>query len=102
MISVKVLQEWHELDTLNGYYCLRDLFRAVGSPADKSPDDFVRLCAPHKPYTIRINKTVWASQIKVYEYAAFLDPHFDAVMKEYLVTKDVAIARTIATGVTHK
>lgn len=102
MISVNVLGEWIQLDTLNGYYRLEDLFKEVGSPEGKDPVVFANECGPHAAYTIQRKKYVWASQAKVYGYAAFLDPKFDETMRNALETGDLTLARTIATGVQHK
>lgn len=102
MISINVMGDWHTLDTLNGYYRLEDLFKAVGSPEGKEPIVFANERGPHAAYTIQRKKYVWANQDKVYGYAAFLDPKFDEIMQEVLETGDLALARTIATGVQHK
>jgi len=102
VISVKVLGEWHTLDTLNGMYRLDDLHAAVGKPEDMGPRSFVRAKQPHAPYSIQVKqKYIWANQSKVYGYAAYLDPAFDAVMQEVLAG-DKSLAKTIATGVQHK
>ena len=102
MISVKINKEWHELDTLNGYYKLEDLFKSVGSPEGKDPKTFINECGPHSAYSIQRKKHVWASQSKVYAYAGFLDKEFKAVMDEVLLTGDTELASTVATGVKHK
>ena len=102
MINVKVLGEWHELDTINGYYKLDDLYRGVGSPEGQSPLSYVRGNAPHAAYSIQMKKSTWANQVKTYAYAAYLDPEFARISREVLASGDVELAKTIATGVLHK
>lgn len=102
MIEVKVNNEWHELDTLNGYYRLEDLFKSAGSPEGKDPRDFINECGPHSAYSIQRKKHVWASQSKVYAYAGFLDEEFQKIMDEVLTSGNIELASTIATGVMHK
>jgi predicted carbohydrate-binding protein with CBM5 and CBM33 domain len=105
MISLNVLGDWHTLDTLNGYYRLVDLFNAVGKPAGKSPENFVREVKHPVQYSIQVKKHVWANQDRLYAYAAYIDPAFADVMNRVLTEPAAsrrALARTIATGVIHK
>ena len=96
MLSILVKDDWHELDTLNGYYRLDDLWKGVGSPEGLDPRTFVEATKPHTLYTIQIRKHVWSGQAKLYEYAAFLDPAFKAILETY----DLELFKTVTTGVT--
>lgn len=102
MIKINVAGDWATLDTLNGYYCLEDLWAAYGKPEGFDPRTFLRTCGPHRRYTMQSRRKVWCSQAKVYQYAAWVDPKFNAIMAEALETKDVELAKQIATGVIHK
>lgn len=93
------------MDTLNGYYRLDDLFRAVGSPEGRSPRDFVESTKPHTLGTLQVrNKYVWSNQAKVYQYAAFLDKTFSGTLSKVLEDYpklDLKLAKTIVTGVNY-
>lgn len=102
MLSVKVLGDWCTLDTINGYYRLDDLWKESGKPEGLDPVSFSRDHGPHEIYSIRRNKYVWATQAKVYEYAAFLDEEFKALWEEAKDLRDVSLLRNVATGVIHK
>ena len=95
MIRVKFLGEWHELDTLNGYYRLEDL----GGP---EPRDFVKATKPHRKYTVQCRRHVWVSQVKVYQYCCWADPEFAKVWHAAEEAMDADLARQVATGVIHK
>lgn len=97
MVSVKVLGEWHTLDTLNGLYCLQDLHTLSGSPQGKSPEDYLK-SSPASANTIQRRARLWGSQGNVYGYASFIDPEFKAAMD----TLDIDIMKGYATGVIHK
>lgn len=103
MISVKVLNEWHELDTLNGFYRLEDLFWLTGRPEGLDPRAFLRSGKRYGSNDIQVNKYTWVKQHVVYGYAAYLDPEFKAVLDQILDADDrAALARTVATGVKHR
>ena len=106
MISIKVLNDWHTLDTINGYYKLNDLFKLVGSPEGFDPETFVRTQGPHSDYSIQRKKHIWATRLKLYSYAAFLDEEFNETMLLIADTINTDIALTLAlsisTGVQHK
>lgn len=102
MIEVKVFGEFHPLDTLNGYYRLDDLYTQVGRPKGLSPREFVG-SKLHKMYSVMLTRTkTWGNQVKVYEYAAFLDPKFLEVMTQAVSLKSRELALQISTPVMHK
>lgn len=91
MIKVKLLDEWHTIDTLNGYYCLEDVWKAAGKPEDFRTQEFVKRNGPHRDYSIqRVGPRIWGCQSKVYQYCGWLCPEFKADMKSH------------ATGVIHE
>lgn len=103
MIDVKVLNEWIELDTLNGYYCLDDIYKSIGSPEDRSPRAWFKNLGGVPLYSMGFTTTkTWANQVHVYKYCAWLCPNFKAKMEEFLASKDITVALAISTGVMHK
>lgn len=104
MIDVKVCGEEIELDTLNGYYCLDDIFKMIGKPDGKSPRYWFSQLDQRPPHgSIAFTRTkTWANQIKVYSYCAWLCENFNDVMHKVKDTGDKALALTISTSIIHK
>lgn len=102
MIQLKINGEWDTFETLNGYYSLQDVWKAYGMDSAKDPKIFMRTQGPHLTYSVQFRKYVWVSQAKVYQYCAWADPEFNALMEEALDFNDYKMATAIATGIIHK
>lgn len=86
MIKVKVLNNEHELDTLNGYYRLNDLWKLSGSIEGLDPVGWMQGHGPHSQYSVQlrtvkragkvVSVNIWGNQSKLMEYSAFICPEF--------------------------